>query len=177
MWESMLSTMVGGAVAAGAGVLTTLVQARQASRMRYEQQQREDRYRLYQDRVEAYVTFHTLASKARRVLQDFTDDTADDDLERREARNEAHLTYVKIALIGGIEVVAAARRVMIKIDAVTYRREAFDSDLFRHVISKFQEAARRDLTGQDDLASILVETHWPDAPPRSRAKPSTTGSG
>lgn len=147
--------------------------------MRYEQQQREDRYRLYQDRVEAYVTFHALASKARRVLQDFIDDTADDDVERREARNEAHLTYVKIALIGGVEVVAAARRVMIKIDAVTYRREAFDSDLFRQVISMFQEAARRDLTGQDDLASIIVETHWPDAPPRSRsrAKPSITGSG
>jgi hypothetical protein len=52
-------------------------------------------------------------------MQDFAEDTSDDDVERREARNVAHLAFVKVALIGGAEVVAAARRVMINIDAFT----------------------------------------------------------
>jgi hypothetical protein len=115
----VLSTITGGAVAAGAGLLTALMQARQATRLRRDDHIREDRYRLYRDRVEAYIAFHTLASKARRVMQDFAEDTSDDDAERREARNVAHLAFVKVALIGGAEVVAAARRVMINIDAFT----------------------------------------------------------
>lgn len=176
MWNAMLLTIAGGAVAAGAGVLTTLVQARQASRLRYEQYMREDRYRLYQDRVGAYIEFQTSASKARRVLQDLADDTAADDTKRREVRNAAHLIYVRIVLIGGSGVVAAARRMMIKIDAITFGREAFDCESYRQVLGQFQEAARLDLTGRDDLATIMAEAEWPDAPPRPRGPSSSQGA-
>lgn len=118
--------------------------------------------------MEAYIAFQTLASKSRRVLQDFVEDTPDDDVDRREARNAAHLAFVKVALIGGAEVVAAARRMMIKMDAYTFGREAFDSEQYREVLGRFQEAAPHDLTGQKDLAAIIAEAEWPALPPRYR---------
>ncbi|GAA4457624.1 hypothetical protein [Phytohabitans houttuyneae] len=178
MWESILLTLTGGAVAAGAGVLTALMQARHATRLRREQREHEDRYRLYQDRVDAYIAFQTLASKARRVLQDFTDDTPEDDAERREARNAAHLAFIKVALIGGAEVVAAGRQMMITIDAVTYGREPYDSERYRTVLSGFRAAARHDLTGQDDLASIVADGDWPAPPPRPRpVRPASNTAG
>jgi hypothetical protein len=164
MWESVLSTVAGGAVAAGAGVLTALMQGRQASMLRAEQQRREDRYRLHRDRVDAYLAFHTAASEARRVLQNLTDGTPEDDRERRAARNATHLAYVKIALIGGAEVVAAARRMMIHIDGIAYGRAAFEVDAWNDVLDPFQEAARYNLTGQHDLAPIIVDPPWPSPP-------------
>ncbi len=169
MWESMLSTIVGGVVAAGAGGLTAFVQARQASRLRGQQQKHEDQYRLHQDRVPAYIAFRALAGKARGTLQDLTGDTPEGDAKRRDARNETHLAGIKIALIGGAEVVAAARRVMIHIDAITYGRDTFDTDAWSEVLAVFEEAARYDPTGLRDLASLMAVAAWPAPPPRPAA--------
>ncbi|MGW4467221.1 hypothetical protein [Micromonospora sp. NPDC004704] len=166
IWESVSLTVVGGVVAAAAGLLGAAVQARQAAQARRDQEKREDRYRLHQDRLATYVAFHLCASDARAILQDLVDDDDEDDAQRRAVRNETQGAYAKVVLLGGAEVIVAARRIMVFIDGVVYRREPFDSGAWSDVIGSFQEAARYDLTGHRDLADIWARHDWPAPPPR-----------
>ncbi|GIG88223.1 hypothetical protein [Plantactinospora endophytica] len=166
IWESALLTVLGGLMAAGAGLLAAVLQGRQAARARAEQQSREDRYRLHQDRVAAYLDFHLSASNARGVMQDVTGETEEADAERRAARNATQHSYVMVMLIGGAETIAAARRTMVYIDGVVFRREPFDAPAWSDIIGGFQQAARYDLTGHRDLAEIWRMVDWPPPPPR-----------
>jgi hypothetical protein len=167
VWESVLLTVVGGLMAAGAGTLGAAMQARQTARVRADEQKREDRYRLHQDCVAAYTAFHLSASAARRIMQNTSGNTDDDGAERRAARNDTHLAYVKIALVGDAGVVIAARRMMIYIDTVVYRQARFDTGEWTSGLDSFQEAARFSLTGHRDLVHIMSDMDWP-APPQHR---------
>jgi hypothetical protein len=169
VWESLVSTAVGGVVAAAAGAVAMMIQSRQTARLRREQHEREDRYRLHQARVEAYLDFHTSASRTRAALQDFNSASGEDDVLRREARNATHLTYVRIALIGGTAVVASARRMMIHIDDITFGRTVFDASAWSNTLDEFQQTARQDLTGQRDLAAVTAQIDWLPPTPRPRS--------
>jgi len=165
MWNSILSTIAGGAVAAGAGGLTSLIQARQAAQVRAEVRDREDQYRLHRDRVDAYIAFHAAIGSMRRILQNAANSAEEGNSRCRAARNDTHITYVRIALVGSTGVVAEARRMMIHIDAVTYGRAPFDSVVWNDALDGFQNAARYDLTGLKDLPTIISEVEWPAPPP------------
>jgi hypothetical protein len=169
VWESVLLTVAGGVMAAAAGLLGAAVQERQAARVRQDQQKREDQYRLHQDRVAAYIAFHLPASRARGIMQDAAGGTGEDATQRRAARNETHSAYVKVVLIGGADVIVAEHRIMTYIDSIVYQRELFDSNAWSDAIESFQEAARHDLTGHQDLAGIRERLDWPAAPPRRPA--------
>lgn len=165
IWDSVLLTLVGGVVAASAGLLGSAFQARQTTRARREQHEREDQYRLHQDRVTAYIAFQDAVSRARRTIQNLVGDTEAEHAECRAARNEAHLAYVRVMLLGGSEVVAAARQTMIYLDGIVYRGEAFDASEWSAVNGWYQNAARHELTGQRDLPEIVAATDWPAPPP------------
>jgi hypothetical protein len=166
IWESVLLTVVGGVVAAAAGLLGATLQARQAAQARQDQQKREDQYRLHQDRIATYVAFHLSASRARGIMQDVVGDAEEDDAQRRAVRNETQSAYIRVVLLGGAEVIMVARRIMAYIDSVVFRRGPFDSVIWTDAIGSFQEAARYDLTGHRDLADIWARADWPAPPPR-----------
>lgn len=168
IWESVLLTITGGLVAAGAGLLGTTLQVRQAARAGLAQHEREDRYRLHQERVAAYVEFAVSSGSARAAMQDLTSETDEDDDERRTARNDAQRHYLKIVLLGAAAVIVAARRMMAYADGVVFQRDPFDPDSWDDLLGSFLEAARHDLTGHTDLARAWAATHREPPPPRRR---------
>ena len=74
--QSLLLTALGGVLGAGGALLASQWQAREARRIRREQNARDDRYRLTADRIRAYSAFHVRPARRGRRWA-FTPEAAD----------------------------------------------------------------------------------------------------
>lgn len=142
--QSMAGTIAGGLIAIIAGLMTAIVQFKLTKATRREQYQREDRFRLYEKRVEVYSAFNVAAGAMRRAL------TSGGGIEERseckvEARDGLFKAYIPILLIAVQQVRSAAWSLMRITDAFVYDGEQFDAEAWLEAIESVREACRRDL--------------------------------
>jgi hypothetical protein len=123
-----------------------------------EQFEREDRFRLHKERIEAYSAFYAAAGNARPILGSNPSDQSAVD-----ARNEVWLAYTRVLLVGDGTVLDAAGNILRYITAVTSDGRAFDSSHYRELIWQLQATARADITGIDPPF-----TRVPSTRPQSR---------
>jgi hypothetical protein len=107
MLEALLLAGLGGFLAIAGTVTGQHLQARHNRRIRVEEYAREDRYRLFRDRLEAYREYHVAVGNARRVMGLYSRSRDDTGLLEtlKEARSEAWRAYTLVWLIGEENVV------------------------------------------------------------------------
>lgn len=147
MLQSLLLTGLGGLLAIAGTIAGHAWQARENRRIRLEGYRREDRYRLYNDRLQAYRELHLAVGKARKALAGYSNESRDPDPSDRvmELRNEFWSAYTLVWLIGGMEVVRASTRIFNTVDAVVAGNEKFDSSRWGELVRSYISAARADL--------------------------------
>jgi hypothetical protein len=153
MWQAILLTSLGAALAMVGTIIGHRWQAAESRRMRREGYEREDRYRLFRERVEAYRAFHLAASATRPILIDYSEailapqqhgpDKLDAALD--EARQDAFRAFIFVRLIGNSTVVRAASKIMREIDHVYREGQPFDSLRWSERILDYISSARFDL--------------------------------
>jgi hypothetical protein len=144
--QSLLLTSLGGVIAGLGTWLGARLQHKEAGRVRKEQYDREDSYRLHSDRVKAYCDLYLAAGKIRSAL---TWESATQEIVR-QARNAYWAEFAKVSLLGENVVVGAAEEILQYVDGVIEKSQAFDSDGFRRLAKGFLAAARLDLVGFRD---------------------------
>lgn len=138
--QSLVGPIAGGVIAIIAGLATSLAQFRLTRAIRREQYQREDRYRLYEKRVEVYSAFNVAAVSMREVLT-----SGDVEDHKFTTRNELFKKYVPILLLGASQVRYSASRLIRATDAVVIGEATFDAKAWYEAIELVREACRRDL--------------------------------
>lgn len=170
-WLAQHNGGVHGSVACadGLGGLLTIVgtflghrwQTLEARRGRQEVHEREDRYRLHQDRRVAYVGFHLALGNARSVFSDVEAGAAQDWLLKvREARAEAWVALVPLWHVGSERVVDAAAKIMNHIDAVAWRGKEVDLDTWSALMEEYVIAVRSDLLGANMGFTSVARNWW-----------------
>jgi hypothetical protein len=144
-WDSMLSAALGGLIGVTGTVLGSRMQAREAGRVRAEQHDREDRFRLHKERIDAYSAFYIAAGHARRVLSGQPSGTMAADV-----RAEVWHAYTRVLLVGHRRVLDVADEILVYTTAVAFKGVSFDLDQYRGLISRLQHATRLDLIGADE---------------------------
>jgi hypothetical protein len=147
MLEALLLAGLGGALAIAGTVTGQYMQAHNAQRVRAEGYAREDRYRLYRDRLEAYREYHVSLGAARVVMALYSRSQDDAQLLNtlKEERNKAWRAYSLVWLIGEEKVVKAATVLLKMVDDVTWHGAKFQPDPWSDGIRASVEAARSDL--------------------------------
>jgi hypothetical protein len=143
LWQSLLLTGTGAIIASAATWLGTRLQFKEAGRIRREQYEREDLYRLHQARVVAYCDLYSAAGKVRATL---AWDAAPPE-SRRQARNAYWREAARVSLLGHEDVRNSAKAILAYVDAVIDGTTKFDPVTFGKVIQHLETAARTDLTG------------------------------
>ncbi|MFC8620411.1 hypothetical protein ACFT9M_28880 [Micromonospora purpureochromogenes] len=146
VWESLLLTALGGGIGTAGTWLGSRMQATQAERVQREQHEREDRFRLHKERIEAYSAFYIAAGHVRQILAE--DRTLAD---RRGARSEMWQAFTTVLLVGHRDVLDAASDLLGYTDSVISNQQDFEQDHYSWLIHRLQHAARTDLTGASDL--------------------------
>lgn len=140
MLQSLLLTALGGVLGGGGALLASQWQAREARRIRKEQDAREDRYRLINERVRAYRAFFVAAGSARHAI---THQASPE--EAMEARIALWEAFTLVALIGEHNTWDQARTLLEMVSAVTLEGSAFNVDEWNEQIRGFVQASRLDL--------------------------------
>lgn len=155
MWQLVLLTALGGALTIAGTIAGHNWQAAENRRVRRERYEREDRYRLFRDRIEAYRAFNEAASAVLRpALKSYQEADRDQSLvpSISQARMDTHSAYIVVRLIGDGDVVLAASKLLSEADEVRWRKD-FDPDRWGDLIINFVGAARTDLILEDDASS------------------------
>jgi hypothetical protein len=150
--DSLLSAGVGGLIGTTGTLLAWRTQAKEARRIREEQYDREDRFRLHKERVEAYSAFYVAAGHARRTLRsDPTEESA------MEARAEVWHKFTRVLLVGDRPVLDAASDILAYVTAVAHEGRRFDVDHYSELIWRLQATARADITSPDLLPTPPIQ--------------------
>jgi hypothetical protein len=153
LWSSAILTALGGTIAIVGAWFGARFQAREARRARREAYDREDRFRLHKERVEAYSSFYIAAGHVRSVLFNETDQPT-----RISARSDLWATYTRIVLLGDLQFLQIAGSILKLADGVIRDGDTFSPEAFRELIQKLQRAGRADLIGAQDLAEVRPAT-------------------
>lgn len=145
---SLLLALAGGIIGGGSSLVTMWTQSRTAERVRHEQFAREDRFRLFEKRLESYSALYICIGHARRLLTLFsqTPDSEERLQSARRARNEYWAAYTVVRLIGSDEISQVASELL---DFIDRSRETatFDEGEFGRLLNVFIKAVRRELIG------------------------------
>lgn len=158
MLQSLLLVGLGGVLAIAGTATGQYLQSRHTRRLRIDEYAREDRYRLFRDRLEAYREYHVAVGNARRVMGLHNRSVDDADLHEmlKEARAEAWRAYTLVWLIGEERVVNAASVLLDMVDSVTWHGARFEPDSWREEIQAFVGAARSDLLPENGSSNSMV---------------------
>src|SRR5215467_3341895 len=148
--QSLLLTALGGVLGAGGALLASRSQAMEARRIRKEQDTREDRYRLIQERIKAYSSFFVAAGSARMVITGRSPSPQ----EIIKARNDLWEAYTLAALVGDDDTSSCANALLELVSAIAYRGSPYKADEWDKLIIAFVQAARRELIPAQ-LADLL----------------------
>lgn len=140
--QSLLLTALGGVLGAGGALLASRSQALEARRIRKEQNTREDRYRLVQERIKAYSSFFVAAGSARMVITGHPTPTPQEVIK---ARNDLWEAYTLSALVGDDDTSSCANALLELVSAIAYRGSPYKADQWDKLIVAFVQAARREL--------------------------------
>jgi len=146
IWESLMLTALGGVIGLAGIWLGARVQAREADRVRREQFEREDRFRLHKERIAAYSEFYAATGRMRRLLKGHQDLSL-----CREHRSVLWLAYTTVLLIGDRSVLGAATAILGWADSIIANEKTYDEKEYTDMIHRFQNVGRADLTGATDL--------------------------
>ena len=161
MVASLLSTCVGGFIAITGSVVGQRLQARNATKSRAEQYNREDRYRLHRERVDVYSQFYLDMKVLRRAVMRVDPAARATDQTAVDAQDTAWWTYAKMRIVGSTDVIIAARSMIVYISAAVSSDE-FDLDQWSAMVATYRAAARRDLIGPapSDVPELSGEADW-----------------
>lgn len=140
--QSLLLTALGGILGAGGALLASRSQALEARRIRKEQDTREDRYRLMQERIRAYSSFFVAAGSARMVI---TGHPAPTHQEVIKARNDLWEAFTLSALVGDDDTSSCANALLKLVSAIAYDGSPYKADEWDELIIAFVQAARLEL--------------------------------
>ena len=150
VWQSALLAVLGGTLTMLGTWSGARWQAREARAARQEQLAREDRYRLYERRIEGYSAFYHAVSRSRGA---FSGHTVDEDTSPAQAadasRSELIRRYITLVLIADDEVKQAASALLGLVTDVAYNGVDPDLDRYDEAIQAFANAARQDLVRTD----------------------------
>ena len=138
--QSLLLTALGGVLGAGGALLASRSQALEARRIRKEQNTREDRYRLMQERIRAYSSFWVAAGSARMVITGHPTPQ-----EVIKARNDLWEAFTLSALVGDDDTWSCANALLKLVSAIAYDGSPYKADEWDELIIAFVQAARREL--------------------------------
>jgi hypothetical protein len=138
--QSLLLTALGGVLGVGGALIASQWQAREARRVRKEQEARDDRYRLMNERIMAYRTFYIAAGSARHIIE--RQAPAQEILQARDTMWEA---FTLVALIGDENTWDQARTMLRMVSAVTFEGSPFNIDAWDKLIRSYIQASRLDL--------------------------------
>jgi hypothetical protein len=143
---SLISAAVGALLAVGSSLLTLHIQTINAREQRKEQNSREDRYRLFDKRLQAYASLYLKIGKARGALATLARNPESKDhlSSARVSRNEYWECYTIVRLIGSDEVFRIADRFLTWIDD-GIRHITFDRATFQALLNSFTDTVRREL--------------------------------
>ena len=146
VWSSLLLALTGGALTITGTVTGLRLQARHAAKARTEQYEREDRYRLFDKRQNAYVELYLKIGSARRqlVIYSRNANAADVLTDARTARNEYWAAYAVARLIGSEEVFSIADEILSFFDD-SIQQGRFNHEQFVTLLQGFTDAARKEL--------------------------------
>lgn len=155
MLQALLLALLGGCLAIAGTVTGQYMQSRNTHRSRIEGYEREDRYRLYRDRLDAYREYHVAVGGARRAMIMYSRATADADLHKAlvEERNKVWRAYTLVWLIGDESVVDTATQLFNMVDEVTWHDAEFEPPSWAERIRAFVRAARADLLPSASLST------------------------
>jgi hypothetical protein len=160
MWQPALFAAIVGFFTLTGTLVGHRWQATENMKIRLEQYEREDRYRLFGDRLEAYKAFHeAISTKARPAIISYQRANRDHSLmpAMQQAAMDAFSTFVVVRLIGDGDVVLAAAQLMREVDGIVWREDKnFDSDHWSNLVLDFIRSARKDLVRQDDSTSEWI---------------------
>jgi hypothetical protein len=161
--QSLLLTALGGVLGAGGALLASHWQAREARRIRREQNARDDRYRLTADRIRAYSAFHVAAGSARAAMGIYTRSGGRDaSLENvMDARNVLWDTFTLVALIGDDSTWGRASALIEFVTDVAQGRSGFVVAKWNELIQAFVQASRLELIPNPNLHSLSSFTEQP----------------
>jgi hypothetical protein len=140
--QSLLLTALGGVLGAGGALLASRSQALEARRIRKEQDTREDRYRLMQERIRAYSSFFVAAGSARMVITGHPTPTPQEVIK---ARNDLWEAFTLSALVGDDDTSSSANALLKLVSAIAYDGSPYKADEWDELIIAFVQAARREL--------------------------------
>jgi hypothetical protein len=141
-WASAVSAVVGGLIGMVGTLLGARLQFKEAARVRAEQHEHEDTYRLHRDRMDAYVEFYLAFGSLRKAATGNVDEAA-----LMDARNEIWAWYTCILLLGERQVLDITKEILAFATEVAYDSDKYDDEALRVLSMRFQEVARRDLVG------------------------------
>jgi hypothetical protein len=189
MLQPLLLTGFGGLLAILGTIAGYILQTREARSVRAGAYGREDRFRLHQDRREAYRAFHLAFGEARDVIELYMESRDDIALLKKvqDAREEAWRKHLTVWHIGAVEVVQAARKIMGELTDIGWNGATSDNERWIVLIGSYVLAVRNDLLGEKssyqeaEAAKILpvashrypiADQHLPPLPSiRIRPKP------
>jgi hypothetical protein len=138
--QSLLLTALGGVLGAGGALLASRSQALEARRIRKEQDAREDRYRLMQERIRAYSSFYVAAGSARMIITGHPTPQ-----EVIKARNDLWEAFTLSTLVGDDDTSSCANGLLKLVSAIAYDGSPYKADEWDELIIAFVQAARREL--------------------------------
>jgi hypothetical protein len=138
--QSLLLTALGGVLGAGGALLASRSQALEARRIRKEQDAREDRYRLMQERIRAYSSFYVAAGSARMIITGHPTPQ-----EVIKARNDLWEAFTLSTLVGDDDTSSCANALLKLVSAIAYDGSPYKADEWDELIIAFVQAARREL--------------------------------
>jgi hypothetical protein len=156
MLQSLVLTSLGGLLAIAGAIAGYLLQNHEARHARFESYNREDLFRLHQDRRQAYRDFHVAFIGARPAVNAAMDSPDDTELRAkvREARNVVLASYIPLWHVGAEEVVQAARNMMHDLHAVGWHGATSSWDDYVKLVDLYVLAVRNDLMKQDSSLEV-----------------------
>jgi hypothetical protein len=148
--QSLLLTALGGVLGVGGALLASQWQAREARRVRKEQEARDDRYRLMNERIMSYRAFYIAAGAARHVIER---QAQPQDIVR--ARDEMWEAFTLVALIGDEKTWGQARSMLRMVSAVAFEGSPFNIDAWDELIRSYIQVSRLDLIPTETVVSGL----------------------
>jgi hypothetical protein len=152
MLQSLLLVGLGGFLTIAGTVTGQYLQSRNVRRLRLDEYAREDRYRLFRDRLQAYHEYHVAAGHARSAMAVYNASENGVDLDKKltKARSQVWRAYTLVWLIGEERVSERAKVLLDMVDDVARRGVEFQPDSWAEAIRAFVTAARSDLSRHSD---------------------------
>lgn len=149
---SLLLAVTGGMLTVAGSLVTLHFQARNSREIRREQYLREDTYRLFEKRVDAYSTLYLRLGATRRALyllaKSGPSEGGED--EARAMRSDYWAAYTKVRLFGSRKAFQIANDLLIFIDQSIDGAE-FDQTRYSHLLRCFTDTVRKELLADNNL--------------------------